>query len=461
MKVKTDGDDPLPRTGLGFLHPHKIKLFSGNFQSDYSCNIQERNSWLRGFPLVAGLQISINASLVYDLILIILLFSLSLFFSGIRAAYSAAGAMENPWERKSDADNLLPNRIQQLTLSLMQRAVTLLALLLVTRLIWVYSQNDEHGVMKWFSLGLLVFWIWLDAMVRYNSARKAQDFIPKIAGVTSFLVKICKPLTQPVMKLGYTFGILTPEGSEISTERLEANAESEEETDLLRGLANFRQTNAKKAMQARLHITAFDIELNFHELMDKINKSGYSRVPVFRDDLDHVEGILNVKDLLPHLNLNEHFNWQKLLRPVYFIPESKRLDDLMKDFQSRRVHMAIVVDEYGGTSGLITLEDIIEEIFGDINDEYDEDDEVNYTQVDENTYVFEGKVLINDLCRLLNLETDYFDEVRGNSESLAGLLLELFSRLPRTGEITTHREITFKVQSADKKRIKKVRVLVS
>jgi len=122
--------------------------------------------------------------------------------------------------------------------------------------------------------------------------------------------------------------------------------------------------------------------------------------------------------------------------------------------------MAIVVDEYGGTSGLITLEDIIEEIFGDINDEYDEDDEVNYTKVDENTYVFEGKVLINDLCRLLDLETDYFDDVRGNSESLAGLLLELFSRLPRTGEISTHREVTFKVQSADKKRIKKVRVLV-
>jgi len=411
--------------------------------------------------LLAGLQISINTSLVYDLVIILILFSLSLFFSGIRAAYSAAGAMENPWERKSDADNLLPNRIQQLTLSLMQRAVTLLALLLATRLIWIYLQNDAHGVVQWFALGSLTFWIWLDAIVRYTCAKKAQEFIPKIAGITSFLVKICKPLTQPVMKMGYTFGILTPEGSAISTERLEANAESEEETDLLRGLANFRQTNAKKAMQARLHITAFDIELNFHELMDKINKSGYSRVPVFRDDLDHVEGILNVKDLLPHLNLNEHFNWQKLLRPVYFIPESKRLDDLMKDFQNRRVHMAIVVDEYGGTSGLITLEDIIEEIFGDINDEYDEDDEVNYTQVDDNTYVFEGKVLINDLCRLLNLETDYFDEVRGSSESLAGLLLELFSRLPRTGEITSHKEITFKVQSADKKRIKKVRVLVS
>jgi putative hemolysin len=461
VKEKTDSEDPLPRTGEGFLYPPQHTDFSDIFLFKSARKYTSKYYWLNGIPLIAGFELPVDLYLIYDLSFVIFLLFLSLFFSGIRAAYAAAGAMENPWERKSDSESLLPNRIQQLTLSLMQRAVTLLALLLATRLVWIHLQNDQHDVVRWVAIACLALWIWLDALVRYNSARKAMEFIPRIAGVTRFLVKLCRPLTNPVMKMGYSFGILTPEGSEISTERLEAKAESEEETDLLRGLANFRQTNARKAMQARLHITAFDIELNFHELMDKINKSGYSRVPVFREDLDHVEGILNVKDLLPHLHLNEHYNWQKLLRPVYFIPESKRLDDLMKDFQSRRVHMAIVVDEYGGTSGLITLEDIIEEIFGDINDEYDEDEEVNYTKVDENTYVFEGKVLINDLCRLLSLETDYFDEVRGNSESLAGLLLELFSRLPRTGEIATHRDITFKVQSADKKRIKKVRVLVS
>jgi CBS domain containing-hemolysin-like protein len=192
--------------------------------------------------------------------------------------------------------------------------------------------------------------------------------------------------------------------------------------------------------------------------MDKINKSGYSRIPVYQDSLDSVEGILYVKDLLPHLHRDEHFSWQKLLRKAYFIPESKRLDDLMQEFQNRRVHMAVVVDEYGGTSGLITLEDIIEEIFGDINDEYDDADEVNFTQVDDKTYIFEGKVLINDFCRILSLDSNYFEEVRGGSESLGGLLLELFSRLPLTGEQATHREVAFKVQSADKKRIKKVRI---
>lgn len=438
MKETEDSDDPLARTRTGIYFPQKSTQTT-----------------------LAGVLIPVDFLAPYDFILVIFLLTISLFLSGIRAAYAASGAMENPWERKAEGDNQLPTRVQQLALSLVQRGLTLFALLLAARLAWLHMQAGSVEMVRWAVLAFLVIWIWLDAMVRYNSARKAQEFIPKIAGLTQFLIKICKPLTQPIMKLGYAFGVLTPQGAEITTEMLEAKAESEEETDLLRGLANFRQTNARKAMQARVQITAFDIELDFHELMDRINKSGYSRVPVYRNDLDHVEGILNVKDLLPHLHLDEHFNWQKLLRPVYFIPESKRLDDLMKDFQNRRVHMAIVVDEYGGTSGLITLEDIIEEIFGDINDEYDEDEEVNYTQVDEHTYVFEGKVLINDLCRILNLETDYFDEVRGNSESLAGLLLELFSRLPRTGEIATHREVTFKVQSADKKRIKKVRVLVS
>lgn len=442
MKETDDSDDPLSRTSLG-IEPPLRTIFA-----------------LRGFPLVAGLTVPIDASTIYELIIAVLLFAVSLYLSGIRAAYAAAGALENPWERKSASENHLPTRIQQLALSIIQRAVTLLALLVGGSLIWKELQISIYTSFTWVSVGILALWIWLDAVTRFYSARNAIELIPKISAITQLIIKVCEPLTRPIMRLGYAFGILNPEGSEISTERLEAKAESEEETDLLRGLANFRQTNARKAMQARLHITAFDIELDFHELMDKINKSGYSRVPVFRDDLDHVEGILNVKDLLPHLHHNEHFNWQKLLRPAYFIPESKHLDDLMKEFQNRRVHLAMVVDEYGGTSGLITLEDIIEEIFGDINDEYDEEDEVNYTKVDENTYVFEGKVLINDLCRLLDLETDYFDEVRGNSESLAGLLLELFSRMPRTGETATHRGITFKVQSADKKRIKKVRVLV-
>lgn len=300
----------------------------------------------------------------------------------------------------------------------------------------------------------------MDAIVRYYAGHNALGFTRKVSPLLKPTVGLLTRMGNVFVSMGTKWRVLLPDEVKGRSEQHEDGSNNEEERDLLRGLATFGQTSARQTMQPRLNITAVDIELDFHELMDKINKSGYSRIPVYNDTLDSVEGILYVKDLLPHLHRDEHFAWQKLLRKAYFIPESKRLDDLMQEFQNRRVHMAIVVDEYGGTNGLITLEDIIEEIFGDINDEYDEAEEVNYTQVDDKTYIFEGKVLINDFCKILNLEPDYFEEVRRASESLGGLLLELFSQLPRTGEQVSYRDLTFKVQSADKKRIKKVRVIM-
>ncbi len=437
MKESIDNEDPLPRKRSGRLFPASFTfLFSFSISPEFTTNF------------------------TFDLPLILFLLFLSLFFSGLRAGYSILDALENPWDRKSELSDFYPNELQQLTLSVIQRVVTLLGLIFASKLIWEVYDSFADPEIYWVAAGCLIFWLWLDGVTRFLVAKNAVIFIKKLEVVSKLIFIITSPLCAPILKLSYFLGLKEKEGTGISLERLESKSDNEEETELLRGLANFRQTNARKAMQARVNITAFDIELNFHELMDKINKSGYSRVPVFQDDLDHITGILNVKDLLPHISHDEHFNWQKLIRNGYFIPESKRLDDLMKEFQNRRVHMAIVVDEYGGTSGVITLEDIIEEIFGDINDEYDDANAIHYTQVDANTFVFEGKVEISDLCRILNIEQNYFDEVRGNNESLAGLLLELFSRLPLTGEITTHDNITFKVQSADKRKIKKVRILV-
>ncbi|HWV28822.1 MAG TPA: hypothetical protein VN038_04180, partial [Dyadobacter sp.] len=228
MKETEDSDDPLARTRTVIYFPQKSTQTT-----------------------LAGVLIPVDFLAPYDFILVIFLLTISLFLSGIRAAYAASGAMENPWERKAEGDNQLPTRVQQLALSLVQRGLTLFALLLAARLAWLHMQAGSVEMVRWAVLAFLVIWIWLDAMVRYNSARKAQEFIPKISGLTQFLIKICKPLTQPIMKLGYAFGVLTPQGGEITTEMLEAKAESEEETDLLRGLANFRQTNARKAMQAR------------------------------------------------------------------------------------------------------------------------------------------------------------------------------------------------------------------
>ena len=212
-------------------------------------------------------------------------------------------------------------------------------------------------------------------------------------------------------------------------------------------------------MKARVDVEAVELSVSFHELMDKINKTGYSRLPVFKEDLDKIEGILYIKDLLPHTNKKESFEWQKLLRPAYFVPEAKMIDDLLKDFQEKRVHMAIVVDEYGGTEGLITLEDIIEEIVGEINDEYDAEDD-SFKKVDASTYDFEGKTSINDFCKVVKEDTKLFEEIMGESESLGGMILEVHTRLPNTGEQVHFDKYTFTVLSVDTKRIKKIRVKI-
>ena len=199
------------------------------------------------------------------------------------------------------------------------------------------------------------------------------------------------------------------------------------------------------------------IETDFHELMDKINKSGYSRIPIYSETIDNIEGLLYIKDLLPFIESDEKFKWQTLLRQGFFIPENKKVDALLKDFQEKRIHMAIVVDEYGGTSGLITLEDVIEEIVGEINDEFDDED-VAYNKLDDHTYIFEGRTSLNDFCKIIGEETNIFEDVKGESESLGGLILELHSKLPRVGEKIPFNHFVFTVVSVDNKRIKRVRI---
>jgi CBS domain containing-hemolysin-like protein len=201
-----------------------------------------------------------------------------------------------------------------------------------------------------------------------------------------------------------------------------------------------------------------DAEIDFHELMDKINKSGYSRIPVYEETIDRILGVLYIKDLLPHIDKDETFDWKTLLRKSFFVPENKKVDSLLKDFQKMRVHMAIVVDEYGGTSGLVTLEDLIEEIIGEINDEFDDTDTLFFQEIDVDTFIFEGKVSLNDFCKKLDLDTQIFDEVKGESESLGGLLLELNSKLPKNGTKIHYKEFEFTILAVDARKIKKVKV---
>jgi putative hemolysin len=233
----------------------------------------------------------------------------------------------------------------------------------------------------------------------------------------------------------------------------------DEDRKIMKSITRFGDINAREIMSPRVDITAIDNTLPFSEIQKIIIDSGYSRIPVYSDTPDTITGILYIKDLLPHLAELDTFNWESLVRPPFFIPENKPINDLMQEFQEKKIHMAVVVDEYGGTSGIITLEDIIEEIVGEIKDEFDvEAENIFYSRIDNHNYVFEGKTTINDMCRVLGLDDRIFDEAKGESESLAGLILELAGKMPATGETFSLGEFTFRVEAADKRRIKKVKI---
>ena len=290
-----------------------------------------------------------------------------------------------------------------------------------------------------------------------------------VSGSWITLEKICRPVTWPLMNLtSLVERRVKRKGYDSTVEELnqaldlttDNDGTTEEEKDILKGIVNFGLLTVKKVMKSRMDISAVDIELRFQELMEKVKTSGFSRIPAYRESLDNIEGILYIKDLLPYLDEEEKFEWQRLLRPSYFVPQSKKLDSLLKDFQSKRVHMALVVDEYGGTAGLITLEDLIEEIIGEINDEFDEVS-LGYQKIDDRTYLFEGKTSLHDLCKVLEVDPSVFDDVRGESESLGGLILELHGAMPVVDERIVYDRFVFTIVSVDQKRIKRVRVNLS
>ena len=235
--------------------------------------------------------------------------------------------------------------------------------------------------------------------------------------------------------------------------------ELKEEKNMLEGIVRFGDETAKEVMTSRQDVVDLDFRTSFADVLKCVVENNYSRIPVYQGSIDNIRGILYIKDLLPHLSKPSNFRWQSLIRPPYFVPETKKIDDLLRDFQENKVHIAIVVDEFGGTSGIITLEDILEEIVGEINDEYDEE-EKPYTRINANTYVFEGKTLLSDFFKILDLDDETFEEVQGDADSLAGLLLEIKGDFPELHEQIDFQNFTFEVTELDGHRISKIKVII-
>lgn len=283
-----------------------------------------------------------------------------------------------------------------------------------------------------------------------------------MAGPLTFLTYLFRPLSILLIKSTSVISKRMAKKDGLSIDQLSKalelteDAEINEEKEILEGIVRFSNIDAIDIIQPRINIIALDMEDSFDYVKDIVIEHGYSRLPVFRENLDNIEGILYVKDLLAHLKEPLNFNWQSLIRPAYFVPETKKINDLLEEFQLKKVHMAIVVDEYGGTSGIVTMEDILEEIVGEINDEYDEKEE-NFVRLQNNTYIFEACTLLNDFIKIVNADQDSFKDIEGEADTLAGLILEIKGELPRKSEVITYQEHKFTVLEVDNRRIKKIK----
>lgn len=305
-----------------------------------------------------------------------------------------------------------------------------------------------------------------EIMPKIYSAQHTLQFCRFAAPVITVLRKIFSPLSGLLVRSSVIVNkCVSKKNYNISVDELSQaleltdKAEISEESNILEGVIRFGGETAKEVMTPRLDMIDLDIHTPFPEVLDCIVENAYSRVPVYEDSRDNIKGILYIKDLLPHLKKGEDFQWQSLIRPAFFVPETKMIDDLLRDFQTNKIHIAIVVDEFGGTSGIVTMEDIIEEIVGEINDEYD-DEEHTYVKLNDHTYVFEAKTLLSDFCKILKIDSDEFEEVEGEADTLAGLLLEIKGEFPKLHEKISFRNYQFEVLEMDARRILKVKVII-
>lgn len=337
--------------------------------------------------------------------------------------------------------------------------------------LFIASVVDFGGIywLQFLCVTILLTFILLlfgEIMPKIYCGQHALQFCRRVVGGINFLQRIFWPFSSVLMRSGILASkVVQHENRKLSVDDLEQALELtdkddiREEQKMLEGIVRFSDEQVKEVMTSRQDIVDLSLSSSFPDVLKCIVDNNYSRIPVYQDRIDNIKGILYVKDLLPHLKKGPQFRWQSLIRPAYFVPETKMIDDLMRDFQKNKVHMAIVVDEFGGTCGLVTLEDILEEIVGEINDEFDEE-EKTYQRVNKNTFLFEGKTLLSDFSRILNIDDDEFDNMSGDADTLAGLLLEIKGDFPKLHEVIATEKMSFEVMEMNERRISKIKVVL-
>jgi len=417
----------------------------------------------------------LTSGAIIGMVVVAILLFFSAMISGSEVAYFSLGPMHIN-ELKEH-----PNRKESMVLNLLEKPERLLANILITNnfinvgIVIIASFvtgtifNFTHSPLLGFVIKVIIITFLLllfgEIMPKVYANRFAPQFARRMAVPLVILDRLFQPLIFILVKsTGLVNRRLAKKGQNISMDDLSealdlATDVVEDEKEMLEGIVRFSNLEVSEIMKPRTDVVTVDIETDLATLTRVIIDSGFSRIPVYEETSDHLKGILYVKDLLPHINQKNKFNWQKLIREPFFVPETKKINELLKEFQEKKIHLAIVVDEYGGTEGIVTMEDILEEVVGEITDESDEE-EVFYHKIDRHTYAFDGKTLLNDFYKVTELDDEHFDKVKGDAETVAGLLLELKGGFPRMNDVIQCKGIEFTVLAMDKRRIKEVKVFL-
>jgi gliding motility-associated protein GldE len=421
------------------------------------------------FPVTWGIALS--------LILILVLLLCSALISGSEVAYFSLGASE----RQKIADTASKENIY--LLKNLESPEQLLATLLVANnfinvCIVVLSSLTLNRLIK-FSQSWLLLFLFQIAIIfllivimgkmipKLYSSKHALKFAGFVSLPLYFLMKILKPVNSLFVSSGSFWGKWGQiNGHQLSVDQLSqaleltSEYETKEDKEILKGIVQFGNKSVADIMQSSVDVVAADIKDNYSKILTLITETGFSRIPVYADTFDDIKGILYIKDILPHVNKGGNFRWQTLIRPPFYVPETKKIDDLLEEFQKNKVHMAIVVDEYGGSSGIVTLEDILEEIVGEISDEFDEEESL-YSSIGDNEYLFDGKIFIEDFLGALSLEETLLDDIKGEADTLAGLILEIKGEIPEKNDVIQCKNMIFTIDSVDNRRIKKIKVEIN
>ena len=425
-------------------------------------------------PDPASLLHTIDFEFLFGIIAIVILLACSAFISGSEVALFSLS--------QKDVDEIQNKDFNKGTLisRLLEKPKKLLATILVANnfvniaIVIIFSSFSgrlfngiESSVLRFvLEVVVVTFFILLfgEVLPKIYANRNNMDFSQKVVIPISILNNVLSPISVP-MRNGILFieKKLNVQKGNFSVNQLSQALELTSQSDttdgeqkILEGIVTFGNTEVRQVMSPRIDVFALNIEETFEEIMPKIVEKGYSRIPVYKENIDQIEGILFIKDLIPHID-SETFDWVTLLRQPFFVPENKKLDDLLKDFQGMKSHLAVVVDEYGGTSGIISLEDVLEEIVGDISDEFDDEDLI-YSQIDDKNFLFEGKISLKDFYRIIDVDENEFESKKGEAETLAGFLLEISGNFPKKRQKITFHNLIFTIENVDKRRIKQIKV---